>query len=155
MEKINYCVERTALGFIVIAESQRGVCYLHLSDSPEELEEDLFYQFPHAKKGQCRYLAQVKKWIIKPFDHAIPLDIRGTTFRKKVWQEVMNIPIGKSISYSELAEKVGAPKAFRAAASACTHTPIAFLIPCHRVHAKDGSFRCGPIGEKLFKKEHL
>ncbi len=69
----------------------------------------------------------------------IPLQLAGTDFQKAVWQELMEIPYGKTISYSELANKTGDPKAVRAVANANKNNAISILVPCHRVIGKDGS----------------
>lgn len=84
----------------------------------------------------------------KNFD--IPVKLKGTDFQKRVWQEMMNIPYGKVLSYGELAEKVGSPKAARAIGSVCHNNKILILVPCHRVVAKNslGGFGCG-IGMKV------
>lgn len=65
----------------------------------------------------------------------------GTEFQLSVWQEIAKIPYGQVISYSELAERVGNSKAYRAAAGACHNNPIAFCVPCHRVIAKNGALQ--------------
>lgn len=62
----------------------------------------------------------------------------GTLFQKAVWQELLTIPYGRTASYSEIAERIGKPKAFRAVARACHDNPLPFAVPCHRVTAKDG-----------------
>lgn len=68
----------------------------------------------------------------------IPLHLEGTKFQMKVWQELLRIPYGQTISYSQLAQRVGNPKACRAVAGACHCNPIAVIVPCHRVVGKDG-----------------
>ena len=68
----------------------------------------------------------------------LPLDIRGTAFQQRVWQALRDIPIGTTVSYGEIANKVGAPKSFRAVAQACGANNIAIAIPCHRVVRSDG-----------------
>ena len=69
----------------------------------------------------------------------LPLDIRGTAFQQKVWQALREIPPGQTLSYTQLAARVGSPRAVRAVASACAANAIAVLIPCHRVVRNDGS----------------
>lgn len=68
----------------------------------------------------------------------IPLRMEGTEFRKRVWQELQNIPYGVTITYGELARRIGCPKAFRAVANACGANPLPIIIPCHRVIASGG-----------------
>ncbi|MGV8162294.1 MAG: methylated-DNA--[protein]-cysteine S-methyltransferase [Candidatus Nanoarchaeia archaeon] len=62
----------------------------------------------------------------------------GTAFQEKVWREMQKIPYGKTISYRELAEKIGSPRAYRAVANACGKNPLPIIIPCHRVVASNG-----------------
>ena len=65
-------------------------------------------------------------------------NIKGTDFQKMVWSEITKIPIGKTITYKELAMKIGKPKAYRAVANACAKNPSLIVIPCHRVIRSDG-----------------
>ena len=65
-------------------------------------------------------------------------NIKGTDFQKKVWSEITKIPKGKTITYKELAMKIGKPKAYRAVANACAKNPLLEIIPCHRVIREDG-----------------
>jgi AraC family transcriptional regulator, regulatory protein of adaptative response / methylated-DNA-[protein]-cysteine methyltransferase len=69
----------------------------------------------------------------------LPLDIRGTAFQRRVWQALCQIPAGTTVTYSEIAKRIGTPKASRAVAGACAANKIAVAIPCHRVVRKDGS----------------
>jgi AraC family transcriptional regulator of adaptative response/methylated-DNA-[protein]-cysteine methyltransferase len=74
----------------------------------------------------------------------VPLDIRGTAFQKKVFEAMRDIPAGETTSYSDIAYKVGAPRAGRAVGTVCAHNNLAFAVPCHRVLHKDGRPRTGP-----------
>ena len=65
-------------------------------------------------------------------------DVKGTDFQKKVWLEITKIPIGKTITYKELAKRIGNPNAYRAVANACAKNPLLEIIPCHRVIREDG-----------------
>jgi O-6-methylguanine DNA methyltransferase len=69
----------------------------------------------------------------------LPLDVRGTAFQQRVWQALSEIPSGSTVSYTEIAKRVGAPKAVRAVAQACASNPVAVAIPCHRVVRNDGA----------------
>ncbi len=89
----------------------------------------------------------------KPFPNTIPLDPRGTHFRRKVWAELRKIPHGETISYGEIARRVGSPGASRAVGSACGVNPIPLFIPCHRVLAANGGL--GGFGGGLKMKEKL
>lgn len=81
------------------------------------------------------------------------VDQPGTPFQKQVWRELLRIPYGKTISYGELAERVGKPKAYRAAGTANGKNQIAIVIPCHRVIASGG--KLGGYGGGLWRKEWL
>lgn len=69
---------------------------------------------------------------------SVPLRIEGSLFRMKVWEELKKIPYGETVTYSELARRIGSPKAFRAVANACGANPCPIIIPCHRVVASGG-----------------
>ena len=69
----------------------------------------------------------------------LALDIRGTAFQRRVWQALREIPVGTTVTYGEIAKRIGLPKAVRAVASVCAANNIAVAIPCHRVVRKDGS----------------
>jgi methylated-DNA-[protein]-cysteine S-methyltransferase len=87
----------------------------------------------------------------------LPLEIEGTEFQKKVWTELRSIPYGETISYKELAKRIGKPSAVRAVGAANGANPIPIIIPCHRVIGNDGSltgFGGGlPLKRKLLELE--
>ena len=87
----------------------------------------------------------------------IPLDIRGTVFQEKVWQALMEIPPGETVSYAQLSHSLGHPKAARAVARACASNRLAVLVPCHRVIRVSGDLAGYKWGierkQKLLKKE--
>lgn len=79
-------------------------------------------------------------------DFDLPLEMRGTPFQLRVWQELRRIPYGRTISYAELACRVGSPKGFRAVGAANGKNPIPIVVPCHRVIESNGGlggFSCG------------
>jgi methylated-DNA-[protein]-cysteine S-methyltransferase len=84
---------------------------------------------------------------------SIPLHLTGTDFQEKVWQEIALIPYGQTISYSELAERAGAPQAIRAAGTTTGRNPVSIIVPCHRVMGKNGSMSGFAGG--LEKKQYL
>jgi len=69
----------------------------------------------------------------------LPLDVRGTAFQQRVWQALRDIPAGRTVSYADLARRIGAPKSVRAVAQACGANALAVAIPCHRVVRNDGA----------------
>jgi O-6-methylguanine DNA methyltransferase len=83
----------------------------------------------------------------------MPLDLRGTPFQLKVWRALRGIPYGQTRSYSDIARKVGRPRAFRAVGQANHRNPMAIVVPCHRVVAADGSL--GGYGGGLKMKQFL
>lgn len=141
---IHFAVGQSSLGAILVAQSQRGVCAILMGDDPNHLLRDLQNRFPNAKLigGDEQFeklVAQVVGFVESPrIGLALPLDIQGTAFQQRVWQALRQIPVGSTVSYTELAERIGAPKAVRAVAQACGANPIAVAIPCHRVVRRDG-----------------
>jgi len=127
-----------------VASSARGIAAMALGDDPEALLRDLQDRFPRAEllAGDADYealVAQVVGWMARPgADLGLPLDIRGTAFQQRVWQALRDIPSGHTVSYRELAARIGAPRAVRAVASACAANPLAVVIPCHRVVRSNG-----------------
>ena len=79
-------------------------------------------------------------------------NLKGTNFQKKVWNEITKIPKGKTITYKELAIKIGKPKAYRAVANACAKNPLLEIIPCHRVIRSDGKMG-NYMGEKGIERK--
>jgi len=141
---IRFALAQCSLGAILVARSQRGICAISLGDDPDRLARDLQDQFPKAELigGDADFehlVAQVVGFIEAPaIGLNLPLDVRGTVFQQRVWQTLRNIPPGATASYTEIAERIGAPKAVRAVAQACAANHIAVAIPCHRVVRRDG-----------------
>ncbi|HAI94654.1 MAG TPA: bifunctional DNA-binding transcriptional regulator/O6-methylguanine-DNA methyltransferase Ada, partial [Xanthomonadaceae bacterium] len=141
---IRFAVGESALGAILVAQSQRGICTILLGDDPDRLVRDLQDQFPKAEliggDGDFEQLvARVVGFVEAPgIGLNLPLDVRGTAFQQRVWQALREIPVGETASYAEIAERIGAPKAVRAVAQACAANHIAVAIPCHRVVRRDG-----------------
>lgn len=142
---ICFAVGQCSLGAILVAQSDKGVCAILMGDDPEPLVRDLEKRFPHAnliggKRAFEKLVAQVVGLVESPKQGAaLPLDIRGTAFQQKVWQALMRIPPGRTVSYAEIAERIGQPKSVRAVAGACAANAIAVAIPCHRVVRSDGA----------------
>lgn len=141
---IQFALGDCALGAILVAQSQLGLCAILLGDEPEQLLRDLQDQFPKAELvgGNAEFeklVAQVVGFIEAPhLGLNLPLDVRGTAFQQRVWQALGSIPPGSTASYAEIAERIGAPKAVRAVAQACGANALAVAIPCHRVVRRDG-----------------
>lgn len=141
---IRFAVGDCTLGAILVAQSQRGICAILLGEDPDRLLRDLQDQFPHAQMvggdGEFEQLvAHVVGFIEAPsIGLNLPLDVRGTAFQERVWQALREIPPGSTASYTDIAERIGAPRAVRAVAQACGANHIAVAIPCHRVVRRDG-----------------
>jgi AraC family transcriptional regulator of adaptative response/methylated-DNA-[protein]-cysteine methyltransferase len=142
---ITFAVADCALGAMLVAASTKGICAIFLGDDAEELARDLKDRFPNAelKAGNAAFgelVARVTRLVEAPrseFD--LPLDMRGTMFQERVWRALRAIPAGRTLTYADVARRIGDPKAVRAVAKACAANAIAVAIPCHRVVRSDGA----------------
>jgi len=155
--RIRFAIAATALGSVLVAATDRGICAIEMGDDPQVLAEGLQDRFPQAELigGDAAFETLVSNVLglittpRKPVD--LPLDIRGTAFQQLVWQALREIPCGATADYSEIARRIGRPEAVRAVARACASNEIALAIPCHRVVRKDGSlsgYRWGVMRKK-------
>jgi len=141
---IRFAVGDGALGAILLAASERGVCAILLGDEPDVLLGELRERFPAAcltggDADLARLVGRVAGFIEAPRQGLeLPLDIRGTVFQRRVWEVLRQIPPGETLSYAEVARRIGAPTAVRAVARACGANALALAIPCHRVVRSDG-----------------
>ncbi|MBS4168652.1 methylated-DNA--[protein]-cysteine S-methyltransferase [Parachlamydia sp. AcF125] len=142
-EEILYAIGNCCLGLLLVAESQTGLCAVLIGDEADFLKTELTIRFPNTfvvQKDKIASLTLVTQLIEKEADYFhFPLDERGSPFQKTVWQAIREIPPGKTVSYTELAKKIGSPKAIRAVAGACAANSLAIVTPCHRVVRSDGS----------------
>src|SRR5436305_5088518 len=142
---IRFAIGECALGAILVAATDKGVCAITLGDDPQNLVRAFQDDFPKAQlvggdKDFERIVAAAVGLVDgSPSEFKLPLDVRGTAFQQRVWQALRDIPVGKTASYSEIAAKIGAPASVRAVAGACASNRIAVAIPCHRVVRTDGS----------------
>ena len=143
--RIEFAIGQSSLGAILVARSQRGVCAISLGDDPDALLRELQDRFPRAElvggdAGFERLVAQVVGLIEQPgIGIDLPLDVRGTAFQQRVWDALRKIPAGETASYTQIAQRIGAPKSVRAVAQACASNTLAVAIPCHRVVRSDGA----------------
>ncbi len=141
---IRFAVGECSLGSILVAASDKGVCAIEFGDDPDVLVRGLQDRFPSARLiGGDRQFEQLVATVVGFVEAPalgldLPLDIRGTAFQQRVWQALREIPVGSTASYTEIAERIGTPKAARAVAHACASNRIAVAIPCHRVVRTDG-----------------
>lgn len=142
--KIRYTTTESALGRIMVAATEKGVCAVRIGDSDKELEVNLRGEFSRAEitrddRDLAAYVREIMRAAEgKAITHEIPLDIRHTAFQLKVWQELQRIGVGETRSYQQVAKAIGEPRAVRAVANACASNPVALVIPCHRVVRSDG-----------------
>jgi len=141
----------------LIAKNEKGVCNFSFDNNEKRFVNALAkYLNDDVEKSPFKLkneVMQVKEYFAgkrKEFDMKIFL--KGSSFMTKAWVALSKVKYGKTISYSELAEKAGNKKAFRAAATSCAKNPIAVIIPCHRVIAKNGSLGGFGGGMNLKKK---
>ncbi len=143
--EIHFAVGECSLGSILVAKSERGVCAILIGDDPDALARDLQDRFRNARliggdEGFDELVAKVVGFVEAPkLGLDLPLDVRGTAFQQRVWQALRAIPVGSTVSYQEIAKRIGSPRAVRAVASACAANAIAVAIPCHRVVRNDGA----------------
>jgi AraC family transcriptional regulator, regulatory protein of adaptative response / methylated-DNA-[protein]-cysteine methyltransferase len=144
-EEIRFAVGETSLGAILVASSKKGVASILLGADPDTLVRNLQDRFPKARligaDGDYEALvARVVGFVEAPhLGLDLPLDVRGTAFQQRVWRALQEIPVGQTVSYAEVARRIGSPKAVRAVAGACAANNLAVAIPCHRVVRNDGS----------------
>lgn len=140
---IAYAQRPCVLGGLLVAWTERGVCAVELGDPGEDLRTHLQVRFPGATlvESDAVVVDQVVAAVEGAPGDRLPLDLQGTTFQRRVWLELQRIAPGSTLSYSQLAARLGAPSAARAVAAACAANPVAVLVPCHRVLGQDGALR--------------
>jgi AraC family transcriptional regulator, regulatory protein of adaptative response / methylated-DNA-[protein]-cysteine methyltransferase len=161
--RIRYTVQPCWLGWVLVAATAKGVCTIAFGDDVDQLIKQLRADFP--KANFCTADRQFETWVEQVLDLIatpqrttdLPLDIQGTAFQQQVWQALRTIAPSTTVSYAEVAQRIGQPKAVRAVANACGKNRIAVAIPCHRVIGSDGSLRGYRWGydrkQKLLAKE--
>ena len=141
---INYSFAESPFGDIIVASTSKGICYLAFAHDRSEAFNSLLAQFPNAGFTQMTDMAQKNALFIFKKDWSqlsgIKLHLKGTSFQLKVWEALINIPMGSLSTYSSVAKSIDNPTASRAVGSAVGDNPVAFLIPCHRVIKATGEF---------------
>jgi len=148
-EAILHACRYTALGPMLMAATEKGVCFVQFGEDEESLLAKLEEEFPKAKlaASPAQHASELDAWIEALDQHIsqgaprpeLPLDLRGTAFQMKVWQFLLSVREGDVLSYSQLAAQMEMPKAARSVATACAKNRIGVLVPCHRVIRGDGS----------------
>jgi AraC family transcriptional regulator, regulatory protein of adaptative response / methylated-DNA-[protein]-cysteine methyltransferase len=141
--EIRSAIGHSTVGLVLVAQSAMGICAILLGDDEEQLFADLKKTFPQATfvHGTDEFKKTVDM-VVKFVDHPskaiqLPLDIQGTAFQTRVWEELRKIPAGSTETYSSIAARIGNPKSTRAVARACGANHLAVAIPCHRVIGVD------------------
>ena len=141
---INYSFAESPFGNIIVASTQKGICYMAFADNHLDAFAKLQAQFPNAVYTQVVDMAQQNALLIFKKDWSelanVKLHLKGTSFQLKVWETLLKIPVGGLHTYSTVAKAIDMPNANRAVGSAIGANPIAFLIPCHRVIRSSGEF---------------
>ena len=124
----------TPVGLMALAGEEDAVTHIWLPGQG----------YPRIAERETPLLAEGKRQLLEYFQGKrrqfdLPLDPQGTPFRRRVWEALCTIPYGETITYGELARRVGSPKAVRAVGQANHHNPLSIFIPCHRVVGADGS----------------
>ena len=154
--RIRYLTASCSLGFLMVAETDRGICTLSMADTEEQLIRGLYDEFPKAEISRSQSVKKRLDAVLGYFDGQLlnlPVDIRGTDFQRRVWAAILSIPYGETRSYNEIAEKIGMPDSYRAVANACGANPVPLIVPCHRVIRKNGDL--GGYGLGIERKKFL
>jgi AraC family transcriptional regulator of adaptative response/methylated-DNA-[protein]-cysteine methyltransferase len=158
--RIAYAIVESPLGRLLVAATAKGICFVSLGDGDAALEAALQAEFPqaeaiiHDERAIAPSLKALLDYIAGETPHiALPLDVRATAFQRRVWQELMTIPLGETRSYSDIAEAIGLPHGQRAVGRACATNPVSIVIPCHRALRQDGAL--GGYRWGLKRKEAL
>ena len=141
---LTYATGECALGQVLVARSIKGVCAILLGADHDELEADLAVRFSQSTLVANEPvvhddLAKVIRFVDRPAAGLhLPLDMRGTPLQRRVWEKLRAIPVGRTVTYTELARWISPLTSARVVAGACAANPIALAIPCHRVVRSDG-----------------
>ena len=166
--EISYATAETPLGLLMMAATDRGLCFVQLGESEEPMRECLQAEYSAASLSAMPPAAEepFRQWMQALCDYLrdgrtaldLPTDVRGTAFQVIVWDYLRTIPCGELRTYKEVAAAVGRPRAVRAVANACAANPLSLVTPCHRVIRGDGGlggYRWGIERKRaLLEREH-
>jgi AraC family transcriptional regulator of adaptative response/methylated-DNA-[protein]-cysteine methyltransferase len=145
--RIGFATAASPLGRLLVAATERGVCFVSLGDEDAELEASLRGEFPAAEiRRDDEVLGAWTDAIVRHLSGAqpsldLPTDVRATAFQRSVWEALRTIPSGETRTYQQIARELGQPGAARAVGRACATNPVAIVIPCHRALGADGELR--------------
>lgn len=141
---INYSFAESPFGNIIVASTNKGVCYMAFAEDEITGFNHLQHKFPNAMFARKLDLVQQNALFIFQNDWSklseIKLHLKGTDFQLKVWETLLKIPMGQLSTYGSIAQQIDKPNASRAVGTAIGSNPVAFLIPCHRVIQSSGTF---------------
>lgn len=141
---INYSFAESPFGNIIVASTEKGVCFMAFAEDEAIGFYDLKRKFPNATFSRKLDLSQQSALFIFQNDWSklseIKLHLKGTDFQLKVWETLLKIPMGQLSTYGSIAQQIEKPNASRAVGTAIGSNPVAFLIPCHRVIQSTGTF---------------
>ncbi len=162
-EVIRFAGAESVLGPLMVGATEKGVCFIGFAEDYDALEGDLRRRFPQARiepagEAMADAVRQVVEFLDEPKAAlALPLDLRGTAFQRRVWEALVAIPFGETRTYSQVAAGMGMPRATRAVARACAQNHVSLAVPCHRVVGANGDltgYRWGvPRKRALLAKE--
>jgi AraC family transcriptional regulator of adaptative response/methylated-DNA-[protein]-cysteine methyltransferase len=156
---ITFTVTDSPLGALLIAVTERGLCKVDLADDAITAEWALTNEFHQAEiRRDDDALAPIVAEVLARVDgrkpaRELPLDVRGTAFQRRVWEELQQIPLGETRTYGEIAAAIDAPRASRAVGSACGANPVPVVVPCHRVVPASGGIGNYGLGPR--RKQRL
>jgi AraC family transcriptional regulator of adaptative response/methylated-DNA-[protein]-cysteine methyltransferase len=141
---VAYTLEKTELGWLLVAATNKGICSIEFGNDKQQLRANLERRFAAAHIDPTNqklrgWVKEIVSFIRTPVHGLhLPLDIQGTAFQQRVWKALQQVPPGRTVSYAQLADAIGQPRAHRAVARACATNQLALAVPCHRVVRKDG-----------------
>jgi len=146
---ISYAALSTPVGRLLLAATDRGICFVQFGETDEALLAMLRCEYPRAELAPMKDARhpEFRRWVDALRAHlrtgqplpALPLAVRASSFRLKVWRYLQSIPAGTTRTYAEVARGIGRRSAVRAVAGACAANPVALVVPCHRVIRSDGA----------------
>ena len=165
IDTLSYAIGECALGQVLVARSAKGVCAILIGDDRNELKADLAARFPEATLAANEPvvrddLAKVIRFVDQPTEGLrLMLDMRGSPLQRRVWEKLRAIPMGRTVTFTELARWISPLATPRVVAGACAANPIALAIPCHRVVRSNGDLAdyCWGIERKreLIRREAM
>ena len=151
-ETIRYTIADSPLGRMLVGATDKGLCRIQFNDTDAQNEIDLREYFPQAvlQRDDARLGAMVRDVLALIHENrsaeSFSFHARATAFQQRVWRALTEIPRGETLTYAQIAESIGSPKAVRAVGAACGANPLALVVPCHRAIGTDGKlhgFRWG------------